>query len=178
MTEEIRRSRLTANAISRIRNRAISGIAWGTNAHPAHSLLGWFGGTTAPPTASWDNNSWGPVSNTDGQQVANALRYVTNLFGGIRLARIVIYMANDTGSTVLTDNTAVAHLANFVPAFTNNVPLAVANGTEMSLAVFDQSCEAMWNAYVSACRSTPLLLTNTICHTSCHSSCHLSRGRR
>lgn len=179
MTEELRRSRMTANANSLIRNRAISGIAWGTDNHPAYSIPDWFAGTTAGPGAAWSNDSWGSQDKTDANNVIYALKYVTNLFGGVRNTRIVIYMSHySVGATVVSDQTAVANVVAFVPAFANNVAMPFANGNEMNLADFNQACEDLWVAYALSTRFTTLTLTNTICHTSCHSSCHSNRGRR
>lgn len=179
MTEELRRSRMTANANSLIRNRAISGISWGTNNYPAHSNPSWFAGPTSGPSAAWSNSSWGAKDKTNANDVIGALKYVTNLFGGVRNTRIVIYRSHySAGATVVSDQTAVANVVAHVPAFANNVAMPFANGNEMNLADFNKACEDLYAAYVRSARSTTLTLTNTICHTSCHSSCHSNRGRR
>lgn len=179
MTEELRRSRMTANANSLIRNRANSGISWGTNNYPAYSIPDWFAGTTAGSGAAWSNDSWGDQDKTNATNVINALKYVTNLFGSIRNTRIVIYRSHySLGQKVVSDQTAVANVVAYVPEFANNVAMPFANGNEMNLADFDKACEDLWVAYALSTRFTTLTLTNTICHTSCHSSCHSNRGRR
>lgn len=177
MTEVIRRSRLAANANTLITNRCKSGISWGTNNHPAHSIVSWFAGTTAGPSAFFAANQFGAGS-TDATQAAGLLRYMSNLFAGVRLTRIIIYRSHDTlGATVVSDQTAVAWV-KYPAYFSGNVPMSFSKGATMYLNKFDQSCRALYNAYVAACRTTPLTLTNTICHTSCHGNCHTARGRR
>lgn len=177
MTEVIRRSRLAANANTLITNRCKSGISWGTNNYPAHSIVSWFAGTTAGPSASFAADQF-RADSTDATQAADVLRYVSNLFAGVRLTRIIIYRSHDSlGATVVSDQTAVAWVK--APAyFSHNAPMSFSKGANMHLNKFDQSCEALYNAYVAACRTTPLKLTNTICHTSCHGNCHTARGRR
>lgn len=177
MTEEIRRSRMATNANSRIRNRCNSGISWGTNAYPQHSLPDWFGGTTAGSTAAFDASQF-EAGEPNAPQAIDVLRYVSNFFGAIRTTRIIIYMSHySLGQTVVSDQTAVANLS-LAAAFSNNVAMPFGNNSEMDLTVFNQACDAIYNSYVATCRNQTQTLTNTICHTSCHSSCHSNRGRR
>ncbi len=177
MTEIIRRSRLAANANSLITNRCKSGISWGTNNYPENSLVGWFAGTNAGPDAAFAANQF-DASATDATQAINVLKHVSNLFAGVRRTRIVIYRTHySLGSTVDSDQTAVAWVNSPVP-FSAPVGMSFSNGANMDLNEFNNSCQALYNAYVAACRNSLLTLTNTICHTSCHSNCHAARGRR
>lgn len=177
MTEIITRNRLAANANSLITNRCKAGISWGTNNYPANSDPAWFAGTNAGPDAAFGGYQFSAgVANA--QQAIDVLKYVSNLFASVRTTRIVIYMSHfSLGQTVVSDNTAVAWI-NAPAAFSNNVGMWFASGYDMDLNAFNNSCEAIYSAYLSTCRYQTATYTRTICHTSCHSSCHSSRGRR
>lgn len=180
MTEQIKRSRLAANANALIKNRCNSGISWGTNAYPAYSDPAWFADTTAGVNATFQTESF-EGGDADINNVINILKYVTGFFSAIRTTRIVIYMSHySLGQTVVSDQTAVANLIGYAstgnPA--NEIVYPIGRGSEMDLDQFNAVCDAIWNKYVQMNRNTVATLTNTICHTSCHTSCHTNRGRR
>lgn len=177
MTEVLTRNRMAVNANSLIRNRCNAGIGWGTNNYPQYSLPEWFAGTNAGSGAAFSAGQFAG-GNTNAQQAIDVLKYVANLFGGIRTTRIVIYMSHySLGQTVVSDQTAVAHTIYSV-AFSNNVAMPFAAGNDMNIDVFNDACNRLYNQYVASARNNVVTLTNTICHTSCHTSCHSSRGRR
>lgn len=179
MTEVLTRNRVAAEGNARIRNRCNSGISWGTNAYPANSNPGWFAGSTAGrgEALAAGNFSGGTPS---ASQAKATLKWFANIFGAIRLTRILIYRTHyQVGSQLIYDGTAVAHTIYGVGDFAAAAPMAsLRDDTDMDLGVVQASADELWNYYVAYCRSSPLTLQNTICHTSCHSNCHCARGRR
>lgn len=179
MADIITRNRLAFEANARIRNRCNSGISWGTNNYPAGSNTGWFAG---------DTNGRGEVLSlgnfTAGQpgvaQAKAVFRWFANVFGGIRLMRILIYRSHyQVGTELIYDGTAVAHTIYGVGDFAANAPLSTLNpGYELDLSNVSASCDELWNYYYAYCRASAITVSNTICHTSCHSNCHCARGRR
>lgn len=161
-----------------------AGISWGTNNYPAGALAGWFGGTTGG-VAAMAANSFSD-GNANAASLAAALRAFTNTFAAIRLTRIVIYYANNTGedyvnafNTVQYDGTAIAHTAYSVGNIGAGVSLPgmVAN-QNLNYANLEASCSNLWSSYYNNCRTNALTLVNTVCHSSCHDNCHCARGRR
>jgi len=175
---------VVALANSWLYNNANAGIAWGTNSYPGGSLPGWFGGPTSG-VGGMDVNSFSN-GNANAASVAAALRAFTNTFARIRLTRIVIYYANNTGedyvnafNTVYYDGTAVANTAYSMGDIGGSVFLpGVGAGQNLSYGNLNQSCANLWQNYYNTCRTGALTLTNTICHSSCHDNCHCARGRR
>ncbi|QTH80265.1 hypothetical protein PA10_00065 [Pseudomonas phage pPa_SNUABM_DT01] len=178
MTEVIRRSRLAANANTILSNNMNAGIAWGTNNVPPNGLPGWFAGTTGGKGALFATEQF-TAGEPQALQATQVLRYVANLFSGIRTCRVLIWRTHyAVGQELIFDVTAVGHTVYGVD-FASGANLgALTEGTNMDLNVYNNACNALLSAYQNACRAQVLTLQNTICHTSCHTSCHSARGRR
>ncbi|MND22221.1 hypothetical protein D3C81_144630 [compost metagenome] len=182
---DITRQHVADLANAYMRNQANAGISWGTNSYPSGALAGWFAGPTSGQAAALGagNFSAGPAS---ASQVAAVLRSFNNNFAYIRRTRIVIYFANNTGedyvnsfNTVQYDGTAIAFTAYHAGDIGAGVALpGISQGANMSYNGVAAACQNLYNRYLAVCRSSDLLLTNTVCHSSCHDNCHCARGRR
>lgn len=179
MAEVITRNRVAVEANARIRNRCNSGISWGTNNYPGGSNPGWFAGDTngRAEALGAGNFAAGKPAPTQAKAV---LRWFANIFGGIRLMRILIYRSHYVvGQELIYDGTAVAHTIYGVGDFAANAPLGTLyHGAPLDLSNVQSSCDELWNYYNAYCRASPVTVSNVICHTSCHSNCHCARGRR
>ena len=159
---------VVALANSWIWGNANAGISWGSNSMPAGALAGWFGGATSGV------GGMSPASFSDGNanaaSVAAALRAFTNTFARIRLTRIVIYLANNTGedyvnafNTVQYDGTAIANTAYPVGDIGGGVSLpGLGVNQNLSYANLNQACANLWTNYSNNCRVYPLVLENVI----------------
>lgn len=179
MAEVITRNRLAVEANARIRNRCNSGISWGTNNYPGGSNPGWFAGDTngRGEALGAGNFTAGPPGSAQAKAV---LRWFANIFGGIRLMRILIYRSHyQLGNQLIYDGTAVAHTIYGVGDFAAAAPLGTLyKGAPLDMSNFQANCDELWNYYNAYCRASPVTVSNVICHTSCHSNCHCARGRR
>lgn len=158
-----------------VRNFSNSGISWGTNNYPANALSGWFGGTNAGHSVSTTTTAIKNGDNINTAQATAILLSLTRELARIRRTRIVI---TKTGSGVIYDGTAIAHL-------TGSRAASVAAPTKAGFTGGDDATLAGMKNYIArlksnleTARNTTLRLDRTVCHTSCHSNCHKSRSRR
>ena len=175
---------VTSRANTRIRDRANSGLSWGTNNYPAGSLVGWFGGTTAGLTAGM--NAGGLSGGTmSAANVIQRLREFTNTFARLRRMRITIAYGNNSGEDFVNswddiqyDGTAYGFSATAAtPAGGGQAAISGIKGA-LRIADIDNTVNNMYNAYVTHNRNNTISLYNRVCHTSCHDNCHCARGRR
>lgn len=155
-----------------------SNISWYPGAYPANSNPGWFAGSRLGQEVdmAWPGVPNGEPSASD---FAARMRAYANIFGGVRMTRIVIYYSTSAGLTVQYDGTAVASTIYNVGDYGSQVPLpGIANGADITEENIQACTYNMMNYYTAYCRNQTQTLTNTVCHTSCHTSCHSSRGRR
>ncbi|MNB72853.1 hypothetical protein D3C87_1193800 [compost metagenome] len=179
MAEVITRNRIAYEANVRIRDRCNSGISWGTNSYPGGSNPGWFAGdTNGRPEALSAANFVAGVPNAS--QAKAVLRWFANVFGGIRLTRILIYRSHYVvGLELIYDGTAMANTIYGVGDFAAAAPLGTLYGqAPLDMSNIQSNCDELWNYYYAYCRASAIQVSNTICHTSCHSNCHCARGRR
>lgn len=158
-----------------VKNRANSGILWGTNAMPSYALADWFGGTTAGMTAEPSEAELGAPGDVSAKKVRDGLYNCALLYSRIRLARVLVYM---TGAGYVVDSTAMAHLAAQYQSVIVPPSLPGAQEeTDLSYTALQAYVEKLWTQ-LNAQRNISVLLQNTVCHSSCHGSCHGSRNRR
>jgi hypothetical protein len=153
-------------------------ISWYAGNYPAGSNPAWFTGSNLGIEVNMDLPG-APGQPPSASDFAARMRAYANLFGGIRLTRIVVYLSTDAAPEVQFDGTAIAVTVYNVGDFAAVVPLpGIADLNPITEDTIRDCTYNLINYYNAYCRGTPLTLTNTVCHTSCHTSCHSSRGRR
>lgn len=167
-----------------VKDRANSGISWGTNNYPANSIYGWFGGDTGgvPNEPSYGQvGSPGPVN---AAKLRDAMLTNARLLARVKKMRIVIYRrytrSGQSNSTeTIYDGTAIAHAASqYAVEVATPATGGMLAGRQIRISDVDAYMIRLWANVLSA-RNRTTTLTNTVCHNSCHNSCHSSgRGRR
>lgn len=160
-----------------MRGETGKGISWYPGNYPANSNPAWFAGG---PLGQYVDMDWPgvPGGAPSASDFAARMRNYANVFSGVRLTRIVIYLSTSAGPVVQFDGTAIASTI-YTFDYGSAIPLpGIANLNDITENNIRDCTYNMINYYHAYCRNQVLTLTNTVCHSSCHTSCHSSRGRR